>query len=159
MEKFFIVKNEVLAGQVKEFESMRKKVDAAFGEFAKEHGIETSRYYQHTSQLRIVPSEKDIQKFMYQLKIDKETFKKNSAINKAWVELCKAKELKTPNKPVWELAELIDGHNYRFRSRLFSLNGEVHGSFESDCDFTLPEEHFVELKASEFYKIIEDSNE
>ena len=64
MEKYFIVKNEVLAGQVKDFESMRKKVDDAFREFAKEHGIETSRYYQNTSQLRIIPSENDIQKFM-----------------------------------------------------------------------------------------------
>ena len=156
MEKYFIVKNEVLARQVKDFESMRKKVDDAFREFAKEHGIETSRYYQNTSQLRIIPSENDIHKFMNQLKVDKETFKKNSATNKAWVELCKANELDTPNKPVWELAYLIDSHDYRFRCRLFSLNGEVYGSFESDTNFTLPEEHFVELKASEFYKIIEE---
>ena len=157
MEKYFVVKNEVLAKQVKDFESMRKKVCDAFGEFAKEHGIETVLFYQNISQLRIVPSGNDIQKFVNQLKVDKETFKKNSAINKAWVEFCKANELETPRKPVWELASLIDGHNYRFRSRLFSLNGEVYGSFEADVDFTLPEEHFVELKASEFYKIIEES--
>lgn len=154
MEKFFIVKNEVLAKQVKYFESMSKKVNDAFREFAKEHGIETRTYYQKTSQLRIDPSENDIQKFKNQLKIDGETFKKNSAINKAWVELCKAKELETPSKPVFELANLIDSHDYRFRCRLFSLNGEVYGSFETNADFTLPEEHFMELKASEFYKII-----
>lgn len=138
---------------------MKKKVDDAFREFAKEHGIETSRYYQFTSQLRIVPTMKDIHKFREQLKIDNETFKKNSAISKEWVELCKANGLETPRKPTWELRDLITTCILSFRSSLFSLNDEVYGTFEADVNFNLPDEHFVELKASEFHKIIEEYEE
>lgn len=158
MERFFIVKNETLIKLLKEYESMKKKVDDAFREFAKEYGIEASKYYQYTNQLKIVPSENDIQKFRGQLKVDNETFKKNSALSKAWLKLCKENGLKTPRKPTWELCGLINGNIYRFRSRLFSLNDKVYGSFECDFNFYLPEEHFIELKASEFYRIIEEEN-
>ena len=156
MERYFIVKNETLVKQLKDYESMRQKVDEAFKEFVKEHGIETTEYYQFTDQLRICPTENDIQKFRNQLKVDNETFKKNSVLSKAWVECCKANELRTPRKPVWELRDLIRGGFYRFRSSLFSLNDEVYGTFEADADFNFSEEDFVELKASEFYKIVEE---
>lgn len=155
MERFFIVKNEGLIKQLKEFESMRRKVDIAFKEFSNEIGIETSKYYQYTDRLRIVPTEKDYSKFAPFLRVDRETFKQNSTISKAWVRICMKKGLETPRKPTWELHDLIGGHIYSFSSRLFSLNDEVYGSFEADFDFVLPDKHFVELKASEFYKIIE----
>ena len=155
MERFFIVKNEGLIKQLKEFESMREKVDNAFKEFSKEIGIETSKYYQYTDRLIIVPTEKDFTTFSSFLKADRETFKKNSAISKMWVKICKEKGLKTPIKPTWELQGLIGDYIYRFRSRLFSLGDKVYGSFEADVNFSLPNEHFIELKASEFYKIIE----
>ena len=156
MKRYFILKNEKLIEQQKEYENMKKKINDVFMEFVKEHGIETSKYYQFTSQLRIVPTENDIQKFRNQLKVDNETFKKNSAINKEWMELCKANGLETPRQPLWELSDLIPGCIYRFRSSLFSLNDEVYGTFEQDQDFNLPEKDFKELKASEFYKIIEE---
>ena len=157
MERFFIVKDENLIELLKEYESMRRKVDDAFREFAKEYEIETSAYYQCTDRLMISPTENDMQKFKNQLKIDNQTFKKNSAMSKAWVKLCEENGLKTPRKPTWELHDLIGGHIYSFRSRLFSLNDEVYGSFEADTEFNLNEEHFDELKASEFYKIIEEA--
>lgn len=156
MEKYFMVTNEPLIEQLKEYEIMRKKVDEAFKEFREEVGIETSMYYQSTDVLKLVPTEKDLDNFSSMMKVDRETFKKNSALNKEWVKICKEKELKTPRKPVWELHHLIGGHIYRFRSRLFSFNNKVYGSFESDGDFTIPTEHFIELKASEFYKIVEE---
>lgn len=157
MERFFIVKNEDLIKQVKEFESMRIKINDAFKEFAKKHDIETTQYYQCTDQLRISPTSNDIEKFKEQLKVDRKTFKMKSAMNKEWVELCKVNGLKTPYKPAWELAELISPKFYKFSSRIFSLGDKVYGSFEADSPFELPEEHFVELKASEFYKIIEET--
>lgn len=157
MKRYFIVKNETLVKQLKDFEIMKNKVDDTFKVFVEEYGIEATEYYQFTDQLRICPTENDIQKFKEQLKADKETFKKNSAISKAWVELCEVNKLNTPRKPVWELRDLICCGVYRFRSSLFSLNDEVYGTFEADSDFNLPEEHFVELKASEFYKIVEDA--
>ena len=33
----------------------------------------------------------------------------------------------------------------------------MKGELKMETPFKLPEEHFIELKASEFYKIIEDS--
>lgn len=157
MERFFILKNEDLIKQVKEFESMRIKIKDTFGEFKKKHGIETSKFYQWTTQLRIIPTENDIEKFRNQLKADNETFKVKSAMNKEWVELCEANGLTTPNNPSWELAELISPKFYKFSSRIFSLGDKVYGSFEANSPFELPETDFVELKASEFYKIIEET--
>lgn len=156
MERYFIVTDELLIEQLKEYEIMRKKVDETFKAFKEEVGIETCQYYQHTDRLAIVPTAQDSVKFSQMLKVDGVTFKKNSSLSKMWVKICKEKELKTPRKPVWELESLIDGNVYRFRSRLFSFKDKVYGSFESDEDFTLPSEHFIELKASEFYKIVED---
>lgn len=157
MERFFIVKNEDLIKQVKEFESMRIKLKDTFGEFKKKHGIETSRFYQWTTQLRIVPTVNDIEKFRNQLKADNETFKVKSAMNKEWVELCKANGLTTPDNPSWELMLLVGISFAKFKWRLFSLNDKVYGSLEMETPFKLPEADFIELKASEFYKIIEDA--
>ena len=158
MVKYFIVKNESLINKLKEYESMRDRIDNAFKKFKKEYGIKTNKYYQYTEQLRIISTEDDVNKFRNELKVDCQTFKKNSYINKNWIKLCKENGLETPYKPVWELADLIDKNSYRFKfkSRLFSLGDEVYGTFEQDRNFNLSEEHFVELKASEFYKIIED---
>lgn len=158
MERFFIVKNEDLIELLKEYESMRRKVDEAFKAFKKEVGIETVKYYQSTDVLKIVPTENDLDKFSSMMKVDRMTFRQNSAINKAWVKICMEKGLKTPRKPNWELSDLINDNIYKFRSRLFSLNDKVYGSFECDFNFYLPDEHFIELKASEFYRIIEEEN-
>lgn len=156
MERYFIVTDEFLIEQLKEYEIMRKKVEETFKEFKKEVGIETVAYYPTVDVFKIVPTESDLDKFSSMMKVDRETFKKNSALNKEWVKICKEKDLKTPRKPTWELHDLIGGHIYRFRSRLFSYKDKVYGSFESDGDFTIPTEHFIELKASEFYKIVEE---
>ena len=157
MERFFIVKNEDLIKQVKEFESMRIKINDAFREFAKKHDIETTQYYQCTDQLRISPTLNDIEKFKEQLKVDRTSFKIKSAMNKEWVELCKANGLTTPENPSWELMLLVGISFVSFKWRLFTLNDKAYGSLEMDDSFELPEEHFIELKASEFYKIIEES--
>lgn len=156
MERFFIVKNEDLIKQVKDFESMRIKINDAFREFAKKHDIETTQYYLCTDQLKISPTLNDIEKFKGQLKVDRTTFKIKSAMNKEWVEICKVNGLITPERPSWELMRLVGAGFWRFSSRLFSLNDKVYGSLEMETPFKLPEEHFIELKASEFYKIIED---
>ena len=156
MKSYFILKNKTLIEKLKEYESMKNKVNETFAEFSKEYGIETTGYYQTTTELKIVPTVKDCQKFRDQLKADCETFKKKSVMNKAWVKLCEIRELRTPHKPVFELASLIDNGIYRFKSSLFSLGNDVYGSFEADICFNLPSEDFEELKASEFYKAIEE---
>jgi hypothetical protein len=158
MERFFIVKNEELISQVNEYEHMRELVNTAFKEFSDFHGIKATHYYQYTDCLKICATEEDLEKFGSQIRMDHTTFKKNSELSKAWVELCKKMELNTPRKPTWELRNLIR-LTCKCRTRLFSLDGVVYGSYECDYDFELPEEHFRELKASEFWKIMEDSAE
>lgn len=159
MEKFFIVINNDLIELVKEYENMRKKIDNAFMELREAYGIDSCEYYATTDLLRIVPTEKDKIKFNNQLKVDGESFKKNSSMNKIWLKFCKERNLKTIHKPIYELAYLINPNIYHFKSRLFSLGEEVCGSFHSDICFNLPQEHFIELKASEFYKKVEDYEE
>ena len=159
MKRFFIVKNETLIKQVKDFESMRNKVNDAFIEFAKEHDIKTRKFYRFTDKLRIIPTRNDLQKFNDQLRVDKQTFKKNSTMGKSWVKVCKENELKTVTPPSWECANLADEDIYKFRCSLFSLGDKVYGTLEVDEPFNLSEEHFVELKASEFYKTIEEYEE
>ena len=46
MIRYFIVKNEELIELVKEFDGMRKKINDAFKEFAKDNGIEANEYVQ-----------------------------------------------------------------------------------------------------------------
>lgn len=159
MESYFIVKNEKLIAMVKEYESMREKINNAFIEFAKEYEIETEKYYMTSDVLRMVPTAKDRTRFNEQLKADGETFKKYSSMNKIWIGICNEKNIKTPYKPIYELASLINHNIYRFKSRLFSIGDTVYGSFNADVCFNLTPDDFTELKASEFYKIIEDYEE
>ncbi len=156
MIRYFIVKNEELIELVKEFDGMRKKINDAFKEFAKDNGIEANKYVQSVDKLMIIPTDKDYTTFKDMLRTDRMTFKKNSDMSKKWVELCKKKGLRTPVKPVWELHGLIAWNIWKFRSNLFQLDDKVYGTFETDEDFSLPDEHFIELKASEFFKIIEE---
>ena len=51
----------------------------------------------------------------------------------------------------------MNGIYGRHRTRLFEHKGILYGSMESDYDFEIPEE-FEEIKASEFYKVIEEDS-
>lgn len=155
MEKFFIVKNEKLVQQVLDCEEMSEKVNEAFKKFAQENGIESKEYIQRTDMFHVCLTENDRKRFSGQLRKDG-IFKKNSPMGTAWRRICSENGLETPRKPSWELNDLIRASCRGFSSRLFSIDGVVYGSFKTDAVFKLPEEHFEELKASEFYRIVED---
>ena len=77
---------------------------------------------------------------------------------------CKENNLETPSKPTWIMVHMIgessEGFQNRFRSRMFDLDGVVYGSYQIDRDWELSNtEAFQEMKASEFWKIVESAKE
>lgn len=158
MEKYFIITPESpVHKEYLEYKEMSEKVNAAFKEFAKENGIETHEYYQYTQYLEICPTESDTEKFGRYFKKDAPgLFKKNSPFAKAWVEKCQELELKTPHKPMLG----FEFNTFRrSRSRLFMIDDTLYGSLQADGDFELPKTGYKEMKASEFFKIVEDYEE
>lgn len=157
MEKYFrIPKEHRIYGMYVEFKDMSKRINEAFVEFAKENGIDTSEYYQTTESLYICPTEKDEEKFgKYFKKNIPGEFKKTSPLSKAWVKKCKELEIKTVRKPslAWEFG--IFGSS---RQRIFMIHDVLYASLSTNRDFeTL--EGLEEIKASEFFKVIEDYEE
>lgn len=157
MEKYFIVKNANLQRLVREWEDMSAKIDIAFREFTAENGLEAKKYYPYTDCLMLIPTENDMHRFGNQIKTDRRTFKKNSELGKKWVELCRKRQLRYMQKPIFELQDLVINTSCKFKTRLFSIGDTVYGSFSTDREFELSEKDFKELKASEFYKITEST--
>jgi hypothetical protein len=157
MEKFYIVTpSSSIHKEYLDYKAMSEKVNIAFVEFAKEQGFETHEYYQSAKYLHICPSDGDTDKFGKYFKKDAPgLFKKNSPIAKAWVDKCQVLGLKSPNKPNLGFELRVWG---RSRSRLFMIKDILYASIEADCDFKNPTE-FEEIKASEFFKVIEEYEE
>lgn len=123
----------------------------------KENGIEANGYYAADDALYIVPSEKDAETFKSLLgaTIDNglRKFKSNTKIGKAWVKALKDAELSVARKPMVTL--YFKGFGGKFRSRLFDQDGMLYCSLDP-VSGEIPV-GFTEMKASEFFKIIEES--
>lgn len=133
-------------------EADKKKIAKAFNEVREKYGIETHGFYPSKSYFRIVPTENDNRKFAnYLKKTNYGEFKKNSEISKYWIEL--AKDIEHMESP--ELFFYFDLLGHRWKERLFDIDGDLYCSIESDGDVSTPD-FATEMKASEFYKIIEE---
>ncbi len=154
MEKYYIVTTDSpIYKEYIDYKAMSEKVNTAFVEFAKEQGFETHEYYQSAERLYICPTDGDIDKFGKYFKKDTPgLFKKNSLPAKAWVNKCKALGLKSPHKPILSFEFRVFGLT---SSRLFMINNVLYASFKAYCDFDNLA-GFKELKASEFFKVIEE---
>lgn len=128
-------------------------------DFIATHVVESTVYWATTEAFYIVPTEKDVSSHGSILcaPIDQglRKFKLNSRIGKAWVKALKENDLKVLGKPAvpFYFRPFRGG---RTRSRLFEIDGTVYCSlvpFEGD-----PPEGLVEMKASEFFKAIEDQD-
>jgi len=153
MERFYIVTSDSsIHKDYLDYREMSEKVNGAFVEFAKEQGIETHEYYQSAQYLHICPTDGDTVNFGKYFKKDVPgLFKKNSPLAKAWVNKCQALGLKSPYKPNLGFEFRVFG---RTSSRLFMINDVLYASFRADCDFKNLA-GLKELKASEFFKVIE----
>lgn len=162
MEKYFEVKRDSdFYKKYFDFLDMSDKVNELFKQFVKENNIETKQYYQNTERLSIIPTEKDKIAFKGMFVQNSNTaFKKTTPICKSWVSLCKEHGLKTPRKPnlLWDSSCKLG--SYSVGSRLFHIGEKLYGSIDNKCDANIKlTDDFVEMKASEFYKIIEESEE
>lgn len=156
MEKFFTIKKDSAFYEAYvQYEKDVKANAEAFKKFSEEHGIEATLYVPGDSFVMIIPTQNDLKNFEGMF-IAKEfgdglrKFKKNCKITKDWVEV--AKTIPKPNKPDYFSYMRFNG---RFSSRCFMIGDVLYGSAESKTVELL--DFMEEIKASEFYKAIEDS--
>lgn len=84
-------------------------------------------------------------------------FKGNSKLAKAWKKLLADNNLEVQRKP--RVPIYFNSYAHRMSSNLFSIEGKVYCSLELvDTNFEEVPENMIEMKASEFYKIVEDNN-
>lgn len=159
MEKFYIVKDEKLINDYKEWEIDDQKIREAFVQLREEFEIQSTEYYANTERLEFCLTDSDYKKFKNSL-ISKGMFKIKSPENKRWLELIKEKEIKGLRKPFikdYLCTGVIGGKMW---SNLFEIEGVLYGYFETEHEKKiLPREGFIEIKASEYHKIIEDYEE
>ena len=124
-----------------------------FNGIKEKYGIEATGFYPFKDVFKIVPTENDNKKFVSILKkTSYGEFKKNTEIYKEWVS--GVKEIGRIKKP--ELFYYFDLLGHKWRERLFHIGDKLYCSIASDGEVSVPE-FALEMKASEFYKIIEES--
>ena len=156
MGKYFVVNEDsVLYADYFAWKNNRSKISDAFKKVCDKFGIETTEFYLDQKRLHIHPLESDFEKFKDMMKKDSwGEFKKNSEPSKMWVEL--VKDIEHFGKP--RLLLYFRSLGSRWKERLFDIDGKLYGSIESNQDVNMPD-FVTEIKASEFYKIIEDYEE
>ena len=155
MEKYFEVKQgSKLYNDSFTYVDDYKKTVAAFKQICEEFGIETTGFYPCKEYLHIDPTRQDVQKFSeYLLKNSIGVFKKNSPQSKRWREL--TKDIQFFYKP--QLIYYMDFDAGHWSERLFNVNEKLYASIKTDRNTEIPLPEFaVEMKASDFYKIIEE---
>jgi len=156
-QKFYIIPEETKLGKdYLTWEERKKNNNEIFKEFVKAWGIGAERYIARESKLGIIPSDEDIVKYANDLTkakgdSDSKWFKKTSAIHKAWVNFSKAKRFVDADRP-W--MHMYFDNLVKSRTRIFDDKGKIYISVESDID-PIPKENFIEIKGSEFHKILE----
>ena len=157
-EKFYKVRTESgLYAQYFEWLDNREKVVEALKKFEQENGFEAGSTAAWASNFYLKSTSTDFWKYAGQLtkqSVDGGLtfkFKKSSKIGKLWA--AASQGLRFLPKPIvgfYNKAKVVGGSS----SRIFDYHGELFCSIEAD-EIEMPETVFVEMKGSEFYKIIE----
>ncbi|QHI72874.1 hypothetical protein [Aminipila terrae] len=161
MDKYFeIEKGSPIYNDYFRYLEEAKKMTSIFNAFAEKHGIEASEFIPRKKKLYILPTEKDKDVFGRKFtqgygEYGEKQFKCNSDIGKDWVYT--VQDMPIPHKPMYFTYGLhVLG---RFSSRLFNIGENLYGSLSAhECSFELLECR-KEMKASEFYKILESEKE
>lgn len=159
MEQCFEITKESRA--YKEYfnwDANQKEVHTVVNNFFKENSIESKYYYARSELLYIEDNEKNRRQFGGQLVKNGVdgivSFKKASVLGKAWQAL-NLNAVSRPYLPIY-----FAGVAGKTRTRLFHIDDKVYCSIElcsSDMKLETPA-GFIEMKASEFFKIIEDAS-
>lgn len=163
MERCFIVeKGSELERDYREYKAITKENEAKIKAFVKDNITTNKEFYyaQNSSVLQISLTPEEATKYASQTKNGFVysngrkiyTFKKNSAIGKAYAKL-DIKPMSKPS-PTFYVFSYFSG-----RTRLFEDNGVVYCSIDSEqleAESAMPK-HWKEIKKSDFYKIIEES--
>lgn len=154
MDKYFEIKPDcALYKEYFTHEKAVEKIKAAFEQVREKFGIEATKFYLCKDRLRIEATNKGMEKFPGMMKkCNAGEFRKNSAPSKMWVEL--VKDIAHFERPELMFYFPLIGH--RWKERLFHIGDKLYCSIESDGEVSVPE-FAVEMKASEFYKVIEDA--
>ncbi|MBU5440271.1 hypothetical protein KQI42_19950 [Tissierella sp. MSJ-40] len=161
MEKFYIAEEgSRLRKDYLEYIENSEQVRKVVNKFFKEFGITAEAYYVNNKSLFIVATKEDKEKFKEQLckpKDELSRFKANSKTTKEWLKTLKSNNLNILSRPSVPLY-FNRWYGGRLSSRLFEIEGVVYCSFCAEQEFS-PKDKLKEIKASEFFKIIEDYNE
>ncbi|OMF70486.1 hypothetical protein [Paenibacillus glucanolyticus] len=159
MEKYYMVTEECSLHKAWfGYKENKAQVNELFKEFKEKIGFESSEFYVTDNEIYIVPTEKDVEAFGSVLcgpiNDGLRKFRTTSKVGKAWVKDLKDADLKVESKPMVILYFRSFGGG-RYRSRVFDQNGNLYCSIDP-VDGEAPK-GFVEMKASEFFQIIEES--
>lgn len=154
MDKYFEIKPDcALYKEYFAHEKAGEEIKAAFERVREKFGIETTVFYLKKDRFHIAATDRDMEKFSGMMKKDSAgEFKKNSTPSKMWVEL--VKDITHFEKP--RLFYYFPALGHRWKERLFHVGDKLYCSIESDGEVSVPD-FAVEMKASEFYKVIEDA--
>lgn len=162
MEKYFKVKkeNHIYNDYFKWWNNL-DNVKRKWEQFRKLEGIEATQFVPR-QELYIVPTEVDLINFGRFLCKDifpggLRKFKKTSSVQKDWERFCK-NNLELIDKPILFYDFPVMG---KTKTKLFHYKDEVYCSIDNEYineNFKIPE-GYEEIKASEFYKIVEKIEE
>lgn len=157
IEKYFEVTKD--SGLYEEYSNYLENsivLNKAVKNFMLKHNMETNTYACEKEKIYIQPTQKDKEIFKSQLcsycnSQGLYSFKKNSKIGKDWI----AQKVVVIYRPYVGLYfQDCCGHT---SSRIFKIKEKVYCSFKNEYDTMETPEGFTEMKASEFFKIIEDN--
>lgn len=161
MEKFYKADDDSrLSRDYLKYKENSKLIRGIMRDFLSKHGIESTDFYVAKTTIAIVATAKDREVFENQLRKDSKDglffFKVNSTVNRDWIKLVKARGLEFIERPfIWDYFEGFYGGT---SSRLFDIEGQVYCSFKGEGNFK-PTDNLIEIKASQFFKDVEDYNE
>lgn len=156
-EKFFIItddsphKKEYL-----EYLGNRDNVRKIVKDFFEKYNINSKKYFTDSYSLCVEGTKENNDKFSFQMckrpcKNGLYKFKVTSSIGKAWANL-KVNVINYPHVLFW-----FD-NLYKARYNLFKLDENVYFYLDTENNIEIPK-GFLEIKGSEYYKIIEDWEE
>lgn len=152
MDKYFEIKSDcALYKAYFAHKEDEPKIVSALKAVCEKFGVETKEFYIKKDRFWIVPTTGDREKFAGMMKKTNDgEFKKNSEVSKMWFGL--VKDIEHFEEP--ELLFYFDLIGHTWKEVLFHSGEKLYCSIESDKEVLTPD-FAIEMKASEFYRIIE----